>query len=140
MGQPSPAAAPAREAVHYECVMIIHPNQKEQAEQVADAYCKIVTDGGGSITRRENWGNRLLAYPINRISHGVYVLFNFDCSRAASGDLLARIASQEEYDENVMRTLLLRTKVSPQGPSAMMQKITESADSPEAGDQGKDGK
>lgn len=140
MGQPSPSQASAGSDVHYEYVMIIRPDQKEQVEEVADAYAKTITDAGGHLTRRENWGNRLLAYPIRRSSHGVYILFNFSCSRAAGGDLLAKIASREEYDENVMRTLLLRTKSSPQGPSAIMQSKKEDERETEGGGKTEDSK
>ena len=129
MGQTAPAEAPARETVHYEYVMIIRPEPDAPAEEVADAYAKTIADAGGSVTRRENWGNRPLAYPINRSSHGTYVLFNFSCSHRASGELLTKISSQEEYDENIMRTLLLRTRQQPQGPSPIMQNQENDADS-----------
>ena len=106
--------------------MIVRPeSNNEQAEDIANAYAKAITGTGGSVTRRENWGRRPLAYPINRSSHGTYFLFNFSCPQAASRDLLAKISAQEEYDENVIRTLLLRTKRPPQGPSPIMESASD---------------
>ena len=49
---------------HYEVVAIIHPDQHERAEAMAERYKKIVTGGGGVVYRFEDWGRRNLAYII----------------------------------------------------------------------------
>ena len=37
----------------------------------------MITNGGGEILRRDDWGKRKLAYTINKRQHGYYVIFYY---------------------------------------------------------------
>ena len=64
---------------HYEVVAIIHPDQHERAEAMAERYKKIVTGGGGVVYRFEDWGRRNLAYIIQNQKQAQYILMNIEC-------------------------------------------------------------
>ena len=60
-------------------VAIIHPDQHERAEAMAERYKKIVTGGGGVVYRFEDWGRRNLAYIIQNQKQAQYILMNIEC-------------------------------------------------------------
>jgi len=68
---------------HYEILFII-PNKftDDEAKKVSEQVEKILTDGGASITLRDYWGKKKLAYEIKHNSFGYYSLFEFDLNGA----------------------------------------------------------
>ena len=64
---------------HYEIVILVHPDQSEQVPAMIERYQSIVTSNKGIIHRLEDWGRRLLAYPINKVHKAHYVLMNIEC-------------------------------------------------------------
>ena len=51
---------------HYEIVVLIHPDQSDQSSAMVERYKGIVEESGGTIHRLEDWGRRLLSYPIEK--------------------------------------------------------------------------
>ena len=86
---------------HYEVVFLVHPDQSEQVGAMTDRYASVIEAGGGTIHRREDWGRRPLAYPIQKIHKAHYVLLNVECGAdtiseidtSALRDLLPSLAS-----------------------------------------------
>lgn len=66
---------------HYEIVFLVHPDQSEQVPAMIDRYRSMIESGNGVIHRLEDWGRRLLAYPINKIHKAHYVLMNIECNQ-----------------------------------------------------------
>ena len=64
---------------HYEIVFLVHPDQSEQVPAMLDRYQSIVDAGEGVVHRREDWGRRQLAYPIEKLVKAHYVLLNIEC-------------------------------------------------------------
>ncbi len=89
---------------HYEVVFLVHPDQSEQVPAMVERYSAIVTDGGGTIHRQEDWGRRQLAYPINKIHKAHYVLMNIECD----GDTLAELENTFRFNDAVIRHLVVR--------------------------------
>ena len=52
---------------HYEIVFLVHPDQSEQVPAMVERYRGIIETSGGTVHRVEDWGRRLLAYPINKV-------------------------------------------------------------------------
>jgi small subunit ribosomal protein S6 len=88
---------------HYEIVLIIHPDQSDQVPQMVDRYQKQVTSRGGQVHRFEDWGRRVLAYPINKIHKGHYVLLNLECDN----ETLTELSNAFRYNDAVVRNLIL---------------------------------
>lgn len=63
---------------NYETVFILTPDLSDvQMKETVDKFAGMITDNGGEIINREEWGMRKLAYPIQRKSTGYYVLIEF---------------------------------------------------------------
>ena len=63
----------------YENVLIARQDiSAGQVDALADDMEKIITDGGGSVVRREYWGLRSFAYRIKKNRKGHYIMFDLD--------------------------------------------------------------
>ncbi|HEX5163471.1 MAG TPA: 30S ribosomal protein S6, partial [Steroidobacteraceae bacterium] len=45
---------------HYEIVFLVHPDQSEQVPAMIERYRGMITAGGGTVHRLEDWGRRQL--------------------------------------------------------------------------------
>lgn len=89
----------------YEVMYIVNPALDDAARTaVIDGLHKILTDNGATITNVNEWGLRELAYRINDLNKGYYVVTNFEAGNEAISefDRLSRI------NTDVMRHLVVR--------------------------------
>ncbi len=91
---------------HYEIVFLVHPNQSEQVPQMIERYTQLITKEGGTIHRLEDWGRRLLAYPIIKAYKAHYVLMNIETSQ----ETLDELARGFRYNDAILRHLILKRK------------------------------
>ena len=106
----------------YESVFIARQDiTSVQVEAMADEFAEIITSAGGSITKREHWGLRSLAYRIKKNRKGHYVMFNFETEPGALREY-ERIMS---LNEDVLRFMNVNIEEIEDGPSIMMQAKTE---------------
>ncbi len=89
---------------HYEIVFLVHPDQSEQVGAMTDRYAGVIEAGGGTIHRREDWGRRPLAYPIQKIHKAHYVLLNVECG----ADTISEIDTAFRYNDAVLRSLIIK--------------------------------
>ena len=89
---------------HYEIVFLVHPDQSEQVPAMIDRYKEMITGNEGKIHRLEDWGRRLLAYPINKIHKAHYVLMNIECN----ADSLKELTEAFRYNDAVIRNLVIK--------------------------------
>ncbi len=96
----------------YELVSIIHPrlNADETTAAIATVEGQIVSNSG-ELLSTDVWGRRRLAYPINHLLEGTYVLMTFRLApdKAPVLEALLRISEQ------VLRHLLVRGIIPFQG-------------------------
>lgn len=107
---------------HYEIVFLVHPDQSEQVPGMIERYSNLITEGGGSIHRVEDWGRRQLAYPINKIHKAHYVLMNIECSEAVHEE----INTAFRFNDAVIRNLIMSRKGPDTGDSPIMKLERES--------------
>ena len=62
---------------NYEVVFILNPNLDEEATAAMVAKFKTLVEQNSSAMEVEEWGKRKLAYAINYITEGYYVLISF---------------------------------------------------------------
>jgi small subunit ribosomal protein S6 len=102
----------------YENVFIARQDvSAAQVEALAESFAGIVTQHGGTVTKREYWGLRNLAYRVKKNRKGHYMLFNLDAPPAAVNELERNM----RINEDVLRYLTVRVEALEEGPSAVMQ-------------------
>ena len=85
---------------NYEVVYILDPAMSEEATAALVAKFKTRAEAHGTVKEVDEWGKRRLAYPINDLNEGYYVLMSFD-SDAAFPNELARVL---RITDGVMRS------------------------------------
>lgn len=61
----------------YEIIVVLIPSLDEEAVKANIEKLKGVIEKDGTVVNVDEWGKRRLAYEINDISEGFYVLINF---------------------------------------------------------------
>ena len=89
----------------YEAMYIIKPTVEAEARTaLIQKFSDLLTANGGQVESVEEPGMKKLAYEINYIGEGYYVLVNFTAEAAVPAEL-------ERYfriNENVMRYMVIR--------------------------------
>ena len=67
----------AKTSEKYEVLYIINPNLSEEETQAVVEKFKTLVEQNGTIDEMEEWGKRKLAYEINYLTEGYYVLIKF---------------------------------------------------------------
>ncbi len=90
---------------NYETVFIVTPVLSEaQVQEVADKFQGVITENGGQIVNRENWGLKKLAYPIQKKTTGFYFFIEF----TGEGAIVDTIETQFRRDERIIRFLTFK--------------------------------
>lgn len=92
----------------------------QQVDNLAQSYSKIITDGGGTVTKVENWGLRNLAYRIKKNRKGHYILMNIDSPFPP----IAEVERNERINDDIIRFLTIRVDELDDEPSMIMQNKT----------------
>ena len=71
----------------YEVMYIIKPVEDEVIDGVVAKFEKLLTDNGDTVEKTDRWGKKHLAYLIQDLSEGYYVLVNFKAEPAAVKEL-----------------------------------------------------
>jgi len=100
---------------HYEIVFLVHPDQSEQVPAMVERYKGMITAGGGTVHRFEDWGRRQLAYPIAKVHKAHYVLMNIECD----GKVLSELEGSFRFSDAVIRHLTTRVEAAITEPSPM---------------------
>ena len=88
----------------YECMYILKPDLEEEAKNALVAkFSDIVAQNGGEIEKVDEWGKKRLAYPINYINDGYYVLMYFSAPAA----LPAELERNFKISDDVMRYIVI---------------------------------
>ncbi len=103
---------------HYEIVFLVHPDQSEQVPAMVERYCGIIESNDGVIHRKEDWGRRQLAYPINKIYKAHYTLMNVECNQEA----LDELNSAFKFNDAVIRHMVLQQDGPVTGASPLIKK------------------
>ena len=85
----------------YEVLYIIDPALGEEGIAALVEKFKAMVEAEGTLTNVDEWGKRRLAYPINDLPEGYYVLMNFESNPAFPAEM-ERVM---KITEGVMRCL-----------------------------------
>ena len=67
----------AKTTEKYEVLYVLNPNLNEEETQAVVEKFKTLIEQNGTVDEMEEWGKRKLAYEINYLSEGYYVLVKF---------------------------------------------------------------
>lgn len=88
----------------YELVYILKPDVEEDGRtQLLEKFKGIIATDG-EVENVDEWGNRKLAYEIEKISEGYYVLVNFKSGTEVINELNRNLGIADE----VMRHLIVK--------------------------------
>lgn len=89
----------------YEAMYIIKPTVEAEARTaLIQKFSDLLTANGGQVESVEEPGMKKLAYEINYIGEGYYVLVNF----TAEATVPAELERNFRINENVMRYMVIR--------------------------------
>ena len=93
----------AKLSANYEAVYILDADLGEEATAALVAKFKNLVESNGTLAEVDEWGKRRLAYPINDLNEGYYVLMTFtaDAAFPAELDRVLRIT------DGVMRSMIV---------------------------------
>jgi len=97
-----------------------------QVETLTTQFSELVTAQGGTVSKKEYWGLRSLAFRIKKNRKGHYTLLNIDAPSAAVKELERTMS----INEDIIRFLTVRVDTLEEGPSAVMQRSSEKSDRP----------
>lgn len=92
----------------YELMFVVDPRvSDEDVVTMAQDYKNMITAGGSQITGEESWGRRKLAYPINKVNEGKYVLFYVSSENGTTS--LPEVEHRMRQNDRILRYLTVRT-------------------------------
>jgi small subunit ribosomal protein S6 len=97
----------SKAAPTYDLVLVLDPQLEESARAKVVADARAAIESQGELLRHDEWGERPLAYPIERKTSGEYHLLQFHASEKALLDGLARTL---RITDGVLRFRLIKLK------------------------------
>ncbi|MEG2137558.1 MAG: 30S ribosomal protein S6 [Oscillospiraceae bacterium] len=88
---------------NYEATYILDPNLSEEDTAALVVKFKTLVEAQGATVEVDEWGKRRLAYPINDLNEGYYVLMTFN----SVPEVPAELDRVFRITDGVMRTLII---------------------------------
>lgn len=93
--------------VSYETTFLVIPELSEaDYRKVAKKFEDLIVKGGGEVTNIEHWGQKKLAYTIDKRNNAYYCYMEFTSPTA----VIAKMEQEFIYDESVIRFLSVRVE------------------------------
>lgn len=87
----------------YETLFILRPSLEEEKRiEVIDFFKSIIAEKG-EVVNVDEWGNKRLAYEIEKIREGYYVLIDFN----AETDHITELERHFKINDDVMRYIVI---------------------------------
>ena len=91
----------------YELVFIADPRMPdEEVVALTDDYKDMLTSAGAVVTKEESWGRRRLAYPIQKLNEGKYVVLYIEANGV---NPFPPVEQRMRQNDKVLRFLTVRT-------------------------------
>lgn len=92
----------AKVSEKYECMYIINPNLDDEAREAVVEKFKALVEANGTLDEMVDMGKQKLAYEINYIGEGYYVLLKF----TSGPELPAELDRVLGITDGIMRSLI----------------------------------
>ncbi|MBQ1501400.1 MAG: 30S ribosomal protein S6 [Firmicutes bacterium] len=91
----------------YEVMYIIKPNfEDDKYTEIIEKYNALIQANGGEILKVEPWGKRRLAYEIEKLREGYYVLLRIN----GAPELPKELERNFKIADEIMRYLVIRVE------------------------------
>lgn len=88
----------------YEAVFIFEPTVDEETRNGVIEKFKGIIEKDGSLIGIDEWGSRKLAYEINDLTEGYYILLNLE----ADTEVIAELERVTKITNGIMRHMIVR--------------------------------
>ena len=95
--------------MNYELMIIVPPLSTQEATTRLEELKTLVTKVGGKVDTATSWGERTLAYRIEKHTSGVYFLFNLTLPK----DKVAALSLALSLREDVLRSMIVVKPIAP---------------------------
>ena len=100
---------------NYELTFIVHPEVDDEGlAAVVETVKGLVERNSGKVTKVDLWGLRRLAYPIQKLGEGQYVLMYLDMAPEGVAELERSLGLSEQ----IIRHLVVRLEDVDEAPTA----------------------
>ena len=90
---------------NYEAMYVLRPDMdEEQVNAAIEKFSEIIAANGGEVTKVEQWGKRRLAYEVEKLREGYYVL----CYFTGNTELPKELDRNFKISDRVIRFLVVR--------------------------------
>lgn len=97
----------------YELLFITRPDyDEEKIASLIARYSDLITKANGIVKTADKWGKRHLAYEINDLRDGIYILMTFEAEKQVSAELDRLM----KIDQDILRHMISR--IEPPKPKA----------------------
>ena len=93
----------AKTSEKYEVMYILNPNLSEEETAALVEKFKSLVEAHGTLENLDEWGKRKLAYPINDLPEGYYVLMDY----TATPDFPAELDRVFKITDGILRSLIV---------------------------------
>lgn len=91
---------------NYETMFILKPSlEEENRNAIIEKFKSIISDGG-EVVSVDEWGLKRLAYEIQKLKEGYYVLINF----TAGSDVVSELERNYRISDDVMRFVVINNE------------------------------
>jgi len=87
----------------YEAMFIFLASEEEKRVPLLERF-KGIIEAGGKVTTVDEWGTRKLAYLIDDIGEGYYVLINFE----STPEVIKELDRVSGISDSIMRHMIIR--------------------------------
>jgi small subunit ribosomal protein S6 len=89
----------------YESIYVIRPTVEEEGiKALVERFSSLIQNEGGQVENVDEWGKRRLAYPIDDLKEGYYVLMNF----SSKPDVPQELERNYKITDDILRYLTIR--------------------------------
>ncbi|MBR2340752.1 MAG: 30S ribosomal protein S6 [Clostridia bacterium] len=97
----------------YETLFVVDPRlSEEDTKAVIEKFTAIIA-ADGTVEAVKEWGKRRLAYPINDLTEGYYVLVNFN----AKASLPLELERVFGITDSILRSIVVRAEAKKTAPA-----------------------
>jgi small subunit ribosomal protein S6 len=115
----------------YEHTFLVRQDATQaQVDALLEQFKGVITAGGGTVEKVENWGVRSLTYRMNKNRKAYFTFMNLQAPPAA----VKEMERQMSLSEDVIRFMTISVEELEAGPSAMMRRSERRRDEEELED------